>query len=480
MWTKRYALLPMLLLCLCLAGWHAAAIRLAEEESRRLVDWARQSSDVELTIAVSEHYRIVPRKRAAPYCRFLAAYTCFAEGTELTGINLTVNFYDASGYFPRPGETWRVRARFHRTDYPHTASVSVYGKDACRLPDEHHVASIRLALGRFRQRLAEHLALGIDKLSALRIQTMTLGAYQKLPYREREYYAETGILHIFSISGLHVGILTGMLIGCIAVCGVSLRFRWLFLFPLLIGYLMMTGEPPSAARACFMAMIYCFAPCFMRKPDTCTTFFVILAVSLIVVPEWSQHIGALLSFSVMGGILLYFSPLCYFLNRLFHSHPQRTITGELPRDIAWHERFRRAVASILAVSLAAWIASLPLTLYFFARVPLGGLLLNLFVPTLTCIILWLGCLSALTAFICPWLAAGMNMVNATLLHWIYRAAEWMSLRTWCSLTLETPGGCFSVLLLGSFLLLVGVLLRMLEQQIRANDIRDPTTFRIFR
>ncbi len=466
-------------MCMMLAGWNVALTRIQHECTAERLAYLRMHEHVVFKVAVSENYRIIPRKRSSSYCRFLADRVWLEDGYELQGVNLFVNFYNPKGEFPHPGETWRIDAKVHHSYFPHTVTVSAYADASVFLPEEWHLSSVRLVLGRIRNRLVENITLGMEAHSALRLETMTLGAYKKLPYEEREVYANTGIIHIFSISGLHVGILAGILMWTIAWGGVNSRLRWLFIFPPLLSYLVMTGREPSAVRASLMAMVYIFAPCFMRKPDVCTTYFIVLAGSLILSPEWIQHTGALLSFTVMGGILLYFSPFNYFFNRLFRSHVQRNELGDLPRGIKWHERLRRALASILALTFSAWIASLPLTLHFFARFPMGGLLLNLFVPTFTVVILWLASLSAFVGFLMPIGSIAINSINAFLLDsFIMPAALWMNTQSWCSVTLEATSGKLSSFLLGGIFIFIGVYLRALERACRLNDLRDPLISRI--
>lgn len=476
MWSFPRRLLPMALLCVALAGWNAAVTRVRHEETSARLD-ILTGNKTRLRVLVSDEYRIVPRKNTVPYCRFRAEDAWLEDGHRLEGVNLTVSFYDFGGDFPQIGETWEGEASFHLGRYPHSASVSMRRESSERVLDAPTLSFFRRMMAKVREALARNLRIGVSEEAALRAQSMTIGAFRKLPYEERQLYSDTGIIHIYSISGLHVGIIVGILAWLVAWSGLFLRSRWAVLIPALVAYLFMTGVPPSATRACAMAGIYCFAPCFMRKPDTTTAFFVTLAGCMIFAPEWISHIGALLSFSAIGGILLFYSPLNYFTNRLLRSHPQRNALGDLPRKTPLHVRLRRSVAAVLALTLSAWVATLPLSLYFFGRVSLGGLLLNLFVPTLAVAVVWLSVISAVAGFLIPWVSAILNVLTDSILRFTHDTAEAVARSPWCVATLEVPAGYLSTLVLGSGLIFLGLWLRALERAWRNADPRDPTVFR---
>lgn len=475
-WFFRRRLLPMAGLCIALAAWNAAKVRIQHEESSSRLD-ALPGQTVPLRVLVSDGYRIVPRKNTVPYCRFQAAEAWLEDGHRLRGVNLTVNFYDRNGHFPQIGETWEGTVTFHLTRYPHTATVSMRSENARIVQDAPTLSFFRRTMAAVRKALARNLHIGVSDEAALRAQSITVGSFRKLPYEERQLYSDTGIIHIYSISGLHVGIIVGILAWLVAWSGLYLRSRWIILIPALVAYLLMTGVPPSATRACIMAAIYCFAPCFMRKPDTSTTFFVTLAGCMLIMPEWIRHIGALLSFSALGGILLYYSPLDYFLNRLLHSHPRRNALGDLPKAIPAHVRLRRGAAAVLALTVSAWVATLPLALCFFGRVSIGGMLLNLFVPSLAVVVVWLSVFSATAGFFLPILSSVLNKLTDAILSFIRDAAARIAQESWCVAVLEVPAGGLSTCILGAGIIFLGLWLRALERSCRNADPRDPTAYR---
>ena len=476
--TKSCAVSQLLwVTCFALAGWRAALLHdrnLAVLE--RLKSYQAAGEVFELKATVSNDRHIVQRKRGGPYCRFSVDDAWLSDGTEIHGVNLSVYFYDKTGDFPEVGETWLLSAKLRANSSNYRMSISARGEHAKRLPEEDRRRDLQYLLANFRDRLSQHLALGVPEQDALLTQTMVLGTRARLPYVLRQRYADAGIVHIFAISGLHVGIVAGLLIWLISWFGVRIRMRALLLLPALVGYLLLTGVPPSATRACMMALIFCFAPTFCRRPDGASALLVTAATVLLIEPGWIANVGALLSFCVMGGILLYTKPLIYFINRLFHSTSQRTTGGFLKEAQPWHVTLRQYIAGVMGLSLAAWISALPLCLFFFGRLSIVGILLNLLVPTLTLVVVWCACISAFIGFVLPVVSIFLNRLNASLLSLVdvlsAHVIQWPG--AVYELTYQ-PGVTFS-LILGLGVVLLGWWLGVQERRCRQKDPFDPEVF----
>ncbi len=434
-----------------------------------------------LTVTFEKEPEIVSRKRGGNYVRATFSQAWLEDGTPIAHPKMTLYLYDSSEHFPRAGETWRLpvtlRKRFSAKALAFSCKV-----DRIPIPPSRHLVAkdahdkLRYRFAHLRNRLAEHLALGVHPDEALLTQTMTLGVRKRLPREEMQRYADAGIIHIFSISGLHVGILAGILFWFLAWVGLRLRTRVLVVLPTLLGYLLLTGIPPSAARACCMAILYCAAPFFMRKADAPSALLITAVGALIYEPNWVSNVGALLSFTVMGGILLYMSPIAYFVNLLFHSRLRRTAIGEVRLEMPWHFRARRALATLIGMTLAAWAVSVPLTLYFFGRFSVIGTLLNLFIPFLTLFIVWFACASALSGFFLPALSILLNRANALILDLIERICDLSLLTPWAVYETLSRPPLTLILLAEGLLLWGGLYLRALEKHVRLRDPQDPNAY----
>lgn len=183
---------------------------------------------------------------------------------------------------------------------------------------------------------------------------------------ESDYVAmqETGLAHIFAVSGLHCAFLVTLLSLLIppthrrALCAVASA--------VLVFYMLLIGLSPSVARACVMQLFLLSAPLFRRGSDPLTSLAAALTVILLVNPYAVGSVSLQLSFAATLGMVL-------LSGRLYKS-----FTG-------WYRgrnRAVRAALSFLAANLAATLGALvftaPLTAYYFNILslvaPLAGLL----------------------------------------------------------------------------------------------------------
>lgn len=81
------------------------------------------------------------------------------------------------------------------------------------------------------------------------IKAMILGDKTGIDPGLREVFAGAGISHIIAISGLHMGIITGLFIFILLYFGISRRYLHIFVIFLLAGYVLMIGAPASAVRS---------------------------------------------------------------------------------------------------------------------------------------------------------------------------------------------------------------------------------------
>ena len=222
---------------------------------------------------------------------------------------------------------------------------------------------------RIQQRCIESLRrcrLSQENLSLL--SALLWGYKDNIPDSMRQYFSSAGLSHILAVSGLHTGIIALIL--------------WILLYPLrftpmpplrgiitlivLWMYAFITGLSPSVVRACIMASFVGVAE-LINRPNTSLNALCGSAVMiLLIAPMQLFDIGFQLSYIAVAGIIL----LSPYLNigNLFNIH----------------NRIVRYVTGLIAASLAAQIATIPLATYYFHYIPMWGLLSNLLLtPLLT-------------------------------------------------------------------------------------------------
>ena len=229
----------------------------------------------------------------------------------------------------------------------------------------------RLRLLRWRDRLKEEYRLkGFDENEYAIISAMTLGDKTTLTPDLKDTFATGGASHLLALSGLHLGILYGLL----ALLVPKRRhpyFSGLLLMATIWGYTMLVGMMPSVVRAAIMLSIYAFVELLGRKILSLNTLGLTATIMLIVHPFGFFDIGFQLSFMAVFGIVL-----CH--DSLLRVIPRR-----------WQTKIVVPVWSIISVSLTAQISVMPLVIYHFGNFPTYFLLTNLVAVPLTTVILYL-------------------------------------------------------------------------------------------
>lgn len=231
---------------------------------------------------------------------------------------------------------------------------------------------------------------------------MALGRKDLLTPEQKERFGTAGVMHLFAISGLHVGVVAGLLFFMLRLLGgwlLPTRVRTRRLIEFLTGvallwvYVGVTGFAPSAVRAWLMVGTFWSARVFRRRgaPLAALAFSALLV--LIWEPRQLFSLGFQLSYAVVAGILLYGAPLADALNTRWAPFK------DLPEaSLRFWQRARRtiqaSVLSLVCISVAALILGAPLTIGTFNRFAFAGVVLNILLIPLASLALCGALLSA--------------------------------------------------------------------------------------
>lgn len=269
--------------------------------------------------------------------------------------------------------------------------------------------SIRRMASDSRNRLLhvyKQYALGGQEFAVL--AALTLGYRDDLSPDLYADYANSGAIHILSVSGLHVGIIYVVFAFLFSFLNRWPRIR--FVKPLLIilllwAYAFVTGLSPSVMRATLMFSLVALGSAFRYKPQVYNTVFFSAFVLLLLNPYYLFDIGFQLSYAAVLSILLLYPRL----KNLLHPRPK-------PLCWAWQ---------LFCVSGAAQVGTMPLSIYYFHQFPDYFFITNFWViPLSTCIIYAAMLLFALHAV--PLLGSALAAVLKSLLVAQNRGIEWIS------------------------------------------------------
>lgn len=293
-------------------------------------------------------------------------------------------------------------------------------------------------LARFRDSAASTLSRGADSFPEERdlVLAMVLGLRSSLPAKTREAFRRAGTIHIFAISGLHVGAIALIIVAFLSFVGVPRTFVVLPLAPLLAAYVCITGMQPSAIRAALMVCIYYFAILLRRKPDPLGAVALALVVVLAHDPLAVADVSLILSFTMVTGMILFTGPISDLCRRvskadLLLTERQMAIVSEENGDPAararrWPRDFLICAWSYFvyafAAALSAALVSFPLTAYLFGTYVPYSLLANIIVVPLAFPVMAIAGTGLLVSAVVPPFAILANGL-AVRLAWVMKAVS---------------------------------------------------------
>lgn len=228
------------------------------------------------------------------------------------------------------------------------------------------------------------------------LRAMALGVSAEADDEIEDAFRNSGTLHVFAVSGLHVALLGAIVLVLLRQMGVRRDVSlWVVLF-IVFAYAFVTGWRPSAARAAFMVAIYLSAVLLDRESSLQNSLGAAALLLLAVDSHQLFMPGFQLSFGVLWLSSLGSAPL---MKRLA---PFTRLDPFLPPQLAnWRQRFssrcRLWLATTLSVSFAAWIGSLPFILGHFQSVTPVAVIANCVLVPLSSLCLGATCLSLCAA-----------------------------------------------------------------------------------
>jgi len=268
-------------------------------------------------------------------------------------------------------------------------------------------------LGRARGQVRERLAHGLEKNSeqAQVIRAMFLGEKPAFDSEITQAYRNSGTLHVFAVSGLHVMMLASIVALVARVMNLP-RWCWIpVAVVVMAGYAGITGWGAPAVRAAIMASVFLSAYLVQRRPSAINSMALSAIIALAIDGGQLFQPGFQLSYGVLAMIVALSSWWAQRFAWVSYRDPflPRTLFTKPQELWLW---FRKRVAAALTVSSAAWCGSAPLIWWHFKMVsPIAVLAGVPMVFGLFCIML-LGCASLLLGGIYQPFGTGVNQVNA--------------------------------------------------------------------
>ncbi|WP_278590463.1 ComEC/Rec2 family competence protein [Capnocytophaga ochracea] len=218
-------------------------------------------------------------------------------------------------------------------------------------------------------RTRSHLAIVIDKHfnqeSSALLKTLLLGKRTDLDNEVYQHYVDAGAVHILAISGLHVGIITAILLLLLQKMPNLSFYRPLRYFILLAGlwaFAFIAGASPSVLRATVMFSFVGLSSLIRRKQGRFDALMLSMLFLLLINPYYLYDVGFQLSYAAVFSIMKFY-----------------------PVMRKWWQpenKYLQWIWSLFLVGLSAQIVVLPISLYYFHQFPILFFVSNLVVVPL--------------------------------------------------------------------------------------------------
>lgn len=346
-----------------------------------------------------------------------------ADKTLLTLVDLNINNQEA------PGKILLTTGRF--PEFSYGQKISFRGK--IKLPQDAENArefSYKDYLSRFgiwgtslsydvreegvgkfnspKSKLVSFKHLFVDKISQILpepqnsfLAGLLVGMRRSIPKDITDNFATTGITHIIALSGYNITIIAVTLERLLAFFGLRRKIAFWLSLSFIGMFVIMSGASASVVRAGIMGAMILIATNIGRIFHATNALVFTAGVMLLHNPQILHFdVGFQLSFMSFAG-LIYFVPI---LEKHWHCLPKIIKTSLFP-------------------TIAAQIFTIPLLLYYFSRLSVVSVLVNMLVLPVVPIIMGWGFTGGFLALVSPYLAMPLVWFCWVLLSYILKVVE---------------------------------------------------------
>jgi competence protein ComEC len=321
------------------------------------------------------------------------------------------------------GDHWQLTVRLKRPrgllnpggfDYErwlYVNGIAAQGYVRQQPKPKHLGQTARYPLQRLRQHVEENFAQQLSASPYRGILTaLAVGDRQHIESNQWTVFTQTGTSHLLAISGLHVGLVAGLIFLLVRrIWGwlPGLAIRWpsikaAALAALLgaAGYAVLAGFALPTRRAFIMIAVATLAVLWQRPVAASRVLALALMVVLILEPTAPLHGGFWLSFGAVATILYY---------------------------VAARSQHNLTLLQWIGLQLAIFLALLPITLMLFQQMTLLSPLANLIaIPWVSVTVVPLTLLSVLAGVLSETLQYGLLMLAELTLDWLWAFLEWLA------------------------------------------------------
>ncbi|MDQ8202659.1 ComEC/Rec2 family competence protein [Pelagicoccus sp. SDUM812003] len=245
-------------------------------------------------------------------------------------------------------------------------------------------------------------------------KALMLGKKGELSEEQKNLFLANGAMHLFAISGLHIGVIAICIHHFLLVFRIKGAALPVFSLVLILCFVLVTGGSASSWRALLMIACLYLSHGSQRQSSPVSALALSAIIYLFILPNQLFQAGFQMSYLTVASILLFGLPMAKTLNRI------SPLFSQIPRSA--QSMFQKAAVvsktwllNSFAISLSAYIASSILGLLYFEILPVYGVFTNLIALPLASLAIVSGFLSLILSPLTPILPLSELFNNAALL-----------------------------------------------------------------
>lgn len=274
----------------------------------------------------------------------------------------------------------------HNQVYVKTGNHKLISRDQLNFPINHAIKIRRWGLDRLRKILPND-----DEFAVA--SALILGERKNISDELYATYSETGAIHVLAVSGLHVGIITYMFFYLLNLIKSKKPIVKILKISLLLtivwSYALITGGAPAVMRASLMFSLILIGRFWFDNVNIYNILCASAMILLTIDPLMLFQVSFQFSYMALISIVFFYSMLY--------------------KHVATNWKLPNKLLNLSMVSVAAQILVLPLTIFYFHKVPTYFVFSGVFAVFLAPFVLGLGLLSILFSSI-PYLSEVLGIL----------------------------------------------------------------------
>lgn len=255
------------------------------------------------------------------------------------------------------------------------------------------------------------------------LKGLIIGDRSEISTEVKTSFVNAGVMHVLAVSGLNVGIVAAIFFVVLGLFRLPHLWKVIGTVVGLAWYAALTGLEPPVVRATIMGIVVLGGSLLERRVDPSNSIAVAAAIILLADAKELFHPGFQLSFVAVFALI--------------GIYPKWTLIMSMLPQALKENVFVKGLLSLLAMSMAAQLGTLPFNVLYFGKVSIVALAANLVVIPLVGIVVPLGFLMLVCSLISPWLASVYAEVTQLILTCMIQLVNWAGSLRWSAVEISS-------------------------------------------